>query len=170
MRRLCFILAVYALLSLTLSAFIRLGMEGQRLPSATQPYEIIIGIVLLGLLIASALVVINAARIASPVERTGAILAARWGSSAINAAAGGILLSYGLRPIRWNWFGFFSGLVVIGLTTLVLAFAAELLGRVIAKKHVSTGHCPNCGYDLRIQRRAGLNRCPVCGEPIEEIH
>jgi len=161
-------LVVYALIWLGVSAFVRVGFVGGGFE-----WDVLYGIIMIsvagGLLVAAALVVIRVVRTVPPVERTAAVVAARWGVAASNALAGGVMMSRGpLRPSwGWHWGGFVVGALALGLVTFVVAFIAELVGLLLPKNYIYTGCCPKCGYDLRVQFRAGRNRCPECGTVID---
>jgi len=79
MGRVCLILAIYALVSLGLSALIRSRMEGARLSSVTEPYEIMIGVMIVALLIASALIMIRVLRMTRWIGQKAPVIVARWG-------------------------------------------------------------------------------------------
>jgi len=146
MNRLCWILIVYAVVSVSAAAFIRLGMAfsvpafvligmgetGTYLEQEAFEYATVV--LLVALLIAAAVIVGAAGRIECRGERTRVVLLARWGSALINAIAGGVLLSYGLRPVMWDWYAFATGCVALGVMTLLLAFVAEPVGRLVQKR------------------------------------
>jgi len=145
MNRLCWILVCYAAVSVAAAALIRLGMAfsvpafvlvgmgetGTYLEREAFEYATVV--LLVTLLIAAAVIVGAAARTECPEERTRAVLLARWGCTAVNAIAGGVLLSYALRPIVWDWYAFAQGCVALGVTTLLLGFVAEPIGRLVQK-------------------------------------
>ena len=47
---------------------------------------------------------------------------------------------------------------------IFLGTAAVALGILRRKRKPLLGHCPQCGYDLRGTKAAGIEGCPECGE------
>lgn len=60
-----------------------------------------------------------------------------------------------------------AGMVAVWMLGLLVDAVLDRVARGRRRRRAASGHCPQCGYDLRGQLAAGTRVCSECGAPID---